>query len=105
MSAPRRCSPRSSLCLRTRTSTRRSSARTTRDFGLQAGIFTNDIRVIHRAFERLEVGGLIVNDVNTFRVDPMPYGGAKLSGIGREGIRWAIREMTEERLLVVDPRG
>ncbi len=75
------------------------------DFGLQAGIFTNDIRIIHRAFERLEVGGLIVNDVNTFRVDPMPYGGAKMSGIGREGIRWAIREMTEERLLVVDPRG
>ena len=75
------------------------------DFGLQAGIFTNDIRIIHRAFERLEVGGLIVNDVNTFRVDPMPYGGAKSSGVGREGIRWAIREMTEERLLVVDPRG
>jgi len=74
-------------------------------YGLQAGIFTNDIRVINRAFERLEVGGLIVNDVNTFRVDPMPYGGAKESGIGREGVRWAIREMTEERLLVVDPRG
>jgi acyl-CoA reductase-like NAD-dependent aldehyde dehydrogenase len=74
-------------------------------YGLQAGIFTNDIRIINRAFERLEVGGLIVNDVNTFRVDPMPYGGAKASGIGREGVRWAIREMTEERLLIVDPRG
>jgi acyl-CoA reductase-like NAD-dependent aldehyde dehydrogenase len=73
-------------------------------FGLQAGLFSNDIRVINRAFERLEVGALIVNDVNTFRVDQMPYGGAKRSGHGREGMRWAIREMTEERLLVIDPR-
>lgn len=73
-------------------------------FGLQAGLFTNDIRIINRAFERLEVGGLIVNDVNTFRVDQMPYGGAKRSGVGREGMRYAIREMTEERLLVIDPR-
>ena len=73
-------------------------------FGLQAGLFTNDIRIIHRAFERLEVGALIVNDVNTFRVDQMPYGGVKQSGFGREGMRYAIREMTEERLLVIDPR-
>jgi glyceraldehyde-3-phosphate dehydrogenase (NADP+) len=73
-------------------------------FGLQAGLFSNDIRVINRAFERLEVGALIVNDVNTFRVDQMPYGGAKRSGHGREGMRWTIREMTEERLLVIDPR-
>jgi glyceraldehyde-3-phosphate dehydrogenase (NADP+) len=73
-------------------------------FGLQAGIFTNDLRIVNRAFERLQVGGVIVNDVNTFRVDQMPYGGAKQSGHGREGVRWAIREMTEERLLVVDPR-
>src|SRR5439155_18921488 len=72
------------------------------EFGLQAGIFTNDIRIIHRAFERLEVGALIVNDVNTFRVDQMPYGGVKKSGFGREGVRYAIREMTEERLLVID---
>ena len=74
-------------------------------YGLQAGLFTNDFRVIfERAFERLEVGALIVNDINTFRVDQMPYGGAKRSGWGREGMRYAIREMTEERLLVVDPR-
>ena len=73
-------------------------------FGLQAGLFTNDIRIINRAFERLEVGGLMVNDVNTFRVDQMPYGGAKQSGIGREGMRYTIREMSEERLLVIDPR-
>ncbi len=74
------------------------------EYGLQAGIFTNDLRIVERAFAGIEVGALIVNDVNTFRVDQMPYGGAKLSGHGREGIRWAIREMTEERLLVVDPR-
>ena len=74
------------------------------EFGLQAGLFTNDLRIVHRAFEGLEVGALIVNDVNTFRVDQMPYGGAKKSGHGREGISYAIREMTEERLLVIDPR-
>ena len=73
-------------------------------YGLQAGLFTNDIRIIYKAFERLEVGALIVNDANTFRVDHMPYGGAKRSGIGREGVRYAIREMTEERMLVIDPR-
>jgi acyl-CoA reductase-like NAD-dependent aldehyde dehydrogenase len=73
-------------------------------YGLQAGLFTNDIRIINRAFERLGVGALIVNDVNSFRVDHMPYGGAKESGHGREGVRYAIREMTEERLLVIDPR-
>jgi len=73
-------------------------------YGLQAGLFTNDVRLIYRAFARLEVGALIVNDANTFRVDHMPYGGAKQSGAGREGVRYAIREMTEERLLVVDAR-
>jgi acyl-CoA reductase-like NAD-dependent aldehyde dehydrogenase len=73
-------------------------------YGLQAGLFTNDVRLIYRAFERLEVGALIVNDANTFRVDHMPYGGVKRSGFGREGVRYAIREMTEERMLVVDPR-
>lgn len=73
-------------------------------YGLQAGIFTNDLRVVERAFSRLEVGGLIVNDVNTFRVDHMPYGGERLSGVGREGVRYAIKDLTEERLLVVDPR-
>ncbi len=73
-------------------------------YGLQAGLFSRDVRVIYKAFERLDVGALIVNDVNSFRVDQMPYGGAKQSGLGREGIRYAIREMTFERLLVLDPR-
>jgi acyl-CoA reductase-like NAD-dependent aldehyde dehydrogenase len=64
-------------------------------------LFTHDSRLIVRAFERLEVGGVIVGDVPTFRVDPMPYGGVKDSGLGREGIRYAIEEMTERRLLVM----
>src|SRR5271168_4262478 len=75
------------------------------DFGLQAGIFTRDFLRISRAFETLEVGGVIVGDVPTFRIDHMPYGGVKDSGIGREGLRYAIEEMTEPRLLAVNPAG
>lgn len=70
-------------------------------YGLQAGLFTNDMRRILRAFEVLEVGGIIVNDVSGFRVDHMPYGGVKQSGQGREGVQYAIEEMTELRLLVL----
>ncbi|GAB4193143.1 MAG: aldehyde dehydrogenase family protein [Roseiflexaceae bacterium] len=70
-------------------------------YGLQAGLFTNDTRLIFRAFDALEVGGLIVGDVPTWRLDPMPYGGVKRSGFGREGLRYAIEEMTEPRLLVL----
>jgi len=71
-------------------------------YGLQAGVFTNDARLIFRAYEKLEVGGVIVGDVPTFRIDHMPYGGVKDSGMGREGIRFAIQEMTEEKLLVMN---
>ncbi len=70
-------------------------------YGLQAGIFTNDHAKIHRAWDELEVGGIIAGDVPTWRTDPMPYGGVKGSGVGREGPRYTYREMTEERLLVV----
>ena len=70
-------------------------------FGLQAGIFTRDIYKIQRAWDRLEVGGVIIGDVPSWRVDNMPYGGVKDSGLGREGIRYAINDMTEERLLVI----
>ncbi len=70
-------------------------------YGLQAGIFTNDARLIFRAYEELEAGGLIVNDVPTFRIDHMPYGGVKNSGSGREGVRYAIEEMTQRKLLVM----
>jgi acyl-CoA reductase-like NAD-dependent aldehyde dehydrogenase len=73
-------------------------------FGLQAGIFTNDLRLVEAAFERIEVGGLMVNDVSSFRVDHMPYGGVKRSGLGREGLRYAIEEMSEQRLLTFNPR-
>lgn len=70
-------------------------------YGLQAGLFTRDAGLIFRAFEKLEVGGVIVGDVPTFRVDPMPYGGVKDSGLGREGIRYAMEEMTERKLLMI----
>jgi len=70
-------------------------------YGLQAGLFTNDLALVHRAFERLPVGGLIVNDVPTWRSDAMPYGGVKDSGLGREGVRWAIQEYTETKTLVM----
>jgi glyceraldehyde-3-phosphate dehydrogenase (NADP+) len=74
----------------------------TGDFGLQAGIFTNNWGIIQAAFDRIEVGGLMVNDVSTFRVDHMPYGGVKQSGFGREGLRYAIEEMTEMKLMMVN---
>jgi glyceraldehyde-3-phosphate dehydrogenase (NADP+) len=73
------------------------------DFGLQAGIFTSDIQRSWRAFEELDVGGVIINDVPTFRMDNMPYGGTKGSGEGREGIKFAMEHMTELRLLVMAP--
>jgi glyceraldehyde-3-phosphate dehydrogenase (NADP+) len=70
-------------------------------YGIQAGLFTHDVRTILRTFERIDVGGLVVNDVPGFRVDHAPYGGVKESGQGREGVRYAIEEMTELRLLVL----
>ncbi|VAX09742.1 Glutarate-semialdehyde dehydrogenase / Succinate-semialdehyde dehydrogenase [NAD] [hydrothermal vent metagenome] len=70
------------------------------DFGLQCGIFTNDFDTVIKAFDTLEVGGVIHNDVPSFRVDSMPYGGVKDSGLGREGIRYAMQDMLEERVLV-----
>ena len=74
----------------------------TTDFGLQSGIFTQDINRIMQAYEEIEVGGLQVNDVSTFRVDQMPYGGVKNSGSGREGPKYAIEEMTEPKLMVMN---
>ena len=69
-------------------------------FGLQAGIFVNDQNKMRSAFNDLEVGGVIINDVPTFRVDHMPYGGVKDSGLGREGVKYAIQDMMEPRILV-----
>lgn len=70
------------------------------DYGLQAGVFTNQIDEMNLAFQNIEAGGIIINDVPTFRVDHMPYGGMKDSGFGREGIKYSIQEMMEPKLLV-----
>jgi acyl-CoA reductase-like NAD-dependent aldehyde dehydrogenase len=71
------------------------------DYGLQAGVFTDSLSHATRAWDRLDVGGVVVNDIPSFRVDNMPYGGVKRSGLGREGIRYAIEDMTERRLMVL----
>ncbi|WP_078546597.1 aldehyde dehydrogenase family protein [Litchfieldia alkalitelluris] len=70
------------------------------EFGLQAGIYTESIHTALNAAEQLHVGGVIINDIPTFRVDHMPYGGVKNSGMGREGVKYAIEEMTEMKLVV-----
>ena len=73
-------------------------------FGLQAGIFTRDLFKSLDAWDRLEVGGVVINDVPSYRVDNMPYGGVKDSGLGREGVRFAMEDMTEIRNLVIRRR-
>jgi glyceraldehyde-3-phosphate dehydrogenase (NADP+) len=73
------------------------------DYGLQAGVFTASLAHAWQAFETLEVGGVIVNDAPVFRQDHMPYGGVKASGLGREGVRYAVEELTEIRLLALKP--
>ena len=71
-------------------------------YGLQAGVFTNNVHHVYQAWDELEVGGVIINDVPSWRVDNMPYGGVKDSGLGREGVKYAIEDMTEPRLLVIN---
>jgi acyl-CoA reductase-like NAD-dependent aldehyde dehydrogenase len=73
-------------------------------YGLQAGVFTRDAKLLFQAYEELEVGGVIAGDVPSFRIDQMPYGGVKDSGLGREGLRYAIEEMTEPKLMVMNLR-
>ncbi|HYQ47645.1 MAG TPA: aldehyde dehydrogenase family protein, partial [Thermodesulfovibrionales bacterium] len=68
-------------------------------YGLQAGVYTQDIGKAFKAVKRLDVGGIIINDVPTFRVDHMPYGGNKESGLGREGLRYAMEEMTNIKMV------
>jgi acyl-CoA reductase-like NAD-dependent aldehyde dehydrogenase len=75
------------------------------EFGLQVGLFTQNINRAMQAFREMNVGGVIINDIPTFRVDQMPYGGAKGSGLGREGPRYAIDEMSEHRLMVINRDG
>ena len=71
-------------------------------YGLQAGVFTQSLDHVLDAFDELEVGGVMVNEVSNWRIDPMPYGGVKDSGFGREGLRFAIQEMTEPKLLAIN---
>jgi glyceraldehyde-3-phosphate dehydrogenase (NADP+) len=71
-------------------------------YGLQAGVFTADLEHTLAAFDALEVGGVMINEVPTWRIDHMPYGGVKDSGLGREGPRYTIEEMTELKLLVIN---
>ena len=71
-------------------------------YGLQAGLFTRDARLIFQAYEELDVGGVMVGEVPTFRADEMPYGGVKDSGLGREGVRYAMQEMSERKILVMN---
>jgi acyl-CoA reductase-like NAD-dependent aldehyde dehydrogenase len=72
-------------------------------YGLQAGVFTRDMGRVFQSIEALAFGGVMINDAPAFRVDNMPYGGVKLSGAGREGVRYAMEEMTEPRMIVIDP--
>jgi glyceraldehyde-3-phosphate dehydrogenase (NADP+) len=74
-------------------------------FGLQCGVFTGSLEHALAAHDELEVGGIIINDIPTWRTDSMPYGGVKDSGLGREGLRWSIEDMTEPRLLAFAPPG
>jgi glyceraldehyde-3-phosphate dehydrogenase (NADP+) len=74
------------------------------DYGLQAGVFTRDAKRIFQAFDELEVGGVMAGEVPSFRIDHMPYGGVKDSGLGREGLRYAMEEMTEPRILALNLR-
>ncbi len=69
-------------------------------FGLQVGVYTDSVENLKKSHEHLEVAGVIMNDIPGFRIDTMPYGGIKMSGFGREGLKYTIEEMTESRLIV-----
>lgn len=75
------------------------------EFGLQAGVFTRSLEHSLQAFEGIEAGGVIINDIPTYRIDHMPYGGVKSSGLGREGVKYTIEDMTEPRLMVINRLG
>lgn len=72
------------------------------EYGLQAGLFTSSLQFAMKAAREIQVGGLIVNDASAYRVDHMPYGGVKNSGTGKEGPKYAIEEMTNERIIVLN---
>ena len=70
-------------------------------YGLQAGIFTRNVDSIFRAYQALDVGTVLANEIPTFRADHMPYGGMKDSGLGREGVKYAVQELSDQKLLVL----
>ena len=74
-------------------------------YGLQSGVFTTNLEHAFMAFREIEAGAVIVGDTGVFRVDTYPFGGVKGSGLGREGVRWAMESMTEPRMLVLSLRG
>lgn len=71
-------------------------------YGLQAGVFTSSLAIAHYAAEHIEAGGVVINDGSSFRMDNMPYGGVKDSGMGKEGPEYAIRELTEEKTIIMN---
>jgi len=71
-------------------------------YGLQAGVFTNRLKDIFYAFKQIECGGVVINDIPTYRADHQPYGGMKDSGLGREGVRYSIEDMTEVKILSIN---
>ena len=75
------------------------------DYGLQVAVFTNDVNQVFQAIRRLNFGGVIVNDSPVFRADHMPYGGNRQSGLGREGLRYAVEEMTNIQMVVIRTPG
>ncbi|MEJ7629095.1 MAG: aldehyde dehydrogenase family protein, partial [Nocardioidaceae bacterium] len=70
-------------------------------YGLQAGVFTHNLQTAFTAHRELEVGGVVIGDVPSYRADQMPYGGVKQSGVGREGVRYAMQDFTDERVMVL----
>ena len=100
-SPARRSSARSSPCSKVDGEAEAFAAVNDSKYGLQAGVFTHDLQTAFRAHRALEVGGVIIGDVPSYRADQMPYGGAKQSGVGREGVRYAMDDYTYERVLVL----
>ena len=105
-SCAKKPSARSPCCRASTTSTLRIAIEINdSDFGLQAGVFTRDLYKAQQAWNTLDVGGVVIGDVPSWRVDHMPYGGVKESGLGREGVKFAIEDMTEIRMMVVRTPG
>ena len=99
----RRCSGPRSTCTRSTTSTRRSRWPTVRQYGLHAAVFTKDVDMAFKVASGLDCGGVMINDSTDYRLDSMPFGGVKKSGLGREGIKFSLQEMTEPKVVLLVP--